>query len=510
MKILEEQGNAHHSQANERTDPTELTTDLQQNIQIFRDLFDRNGTLRVREFQSQCFPQIKCGAIFFDGMSKSDSIDFHIVKPVLNIQCINENLSLFEFLKTSVITIGELSEKTNVFDLAQDLLYGDTIFLVDGFAKALILNTKGFEKRGVDEPESERVTTGPREGFNESLMGNLALLRRKILNHDLKYEMRTFGNVTQTRACICYIDSIADEAILKEFEKRLDGFDFDSALDVNYIKEGIKDHPFSPFQTAGTTERPDIVAAKLLEGRIALFLDGTPVVLTIPHLMVELIQSNEDYYTNFYFSSLNRIIRILSMIIAITLPAVFLALTTFNQELIPSPLLYSISGARQNVPFPTIVEIIALLLVFDILREGGSRMSTNAGQAFGIVGALVLGQAAVDAKIVAGHVVVVVALVGIASLMLPKMSSAIIICRIFLLACTLVLGFYGLAFGMLAILVHLYSMRSFGVPFMSSIVTFEGQEMKDTAIRAPMWLMNLRPRFLTKNRLRNAKKDRIK
>ncbi|MCX7773968.1 MAG: spore germination protein, partial [Clostridia bacterium] len=254
--------------------------------------------------------------------------------------------------------------------------------------------------------------------------------------------------------------------------------------------------------TIGFTERPDVVAAKLLEGRIAVMVDGSPVVLTLPFLFHEYLQSSEDYYNSFYFTSINRLLRIIGLIITVSAPAVYVAILTYHQEIIPTPLLLSISAARQGIPFPTIIEVLLMLLFFEIMRETGIRMPTAIGQALSIVGALVLGQASVEAKFFSAPVVIVVALTGITGLILPKMKGAIITIRILLLIVSSFIGLYGYVFGITCVLLLLCSMRSFGVPYLMDLTSLNPEDMKDTAIRAPIWFMKSRSDMIARNRVR--------
>jgi spore germination protein KA len=293
------------------------------------------------------------------------------------------------------------------------------------------------------------------------------------------------------------LEGVANEKILNELNKRLDDINIDGIIDSNYINELIRDSPLSPFETIGSTERPDVVAGKLLEGRIAVVVDGSPVVLTLPHIFLELFQSSEDYYLSFYFSSISRVIRILGFVISVCTAAIYIAVVTYHQEMIPTPLVLSISAARQNVPFPTIVESLGMLLIFEILRETGTRMPTYIGQALSIVGALVVGQAAVDAKFISAPIVIVTALTGITGLMIPKLKAAAILFRITLSLLASFLGMYGFTFGIIGIILHLLQLRSFGIPYILNLSRINSENIKDTVIRAPWWYMKYRPKFIS-------------
>ena len=343
---------------------------------------------------------------------------------------------------------------------------------------------------------------GPREGFNESLLINLSMLRRKLRTQDLKVKFLSFGRRTKTKACLCYLGGVVNRTVLRELEERLKKIDIDGTLDTNYIAELIRDAPYSAVKTIGSTERPDVVAAKLLEGRVALILDGTPVVLTVPHLFIEHFQSDEDYYINYFFATVGRILRLFAFILTLTLPADYVAMVTFHQEMLPTPLLMSIFTSRQGVPFPTALETLIMLVVFEMLRESGARMPGLMGQTLSILGALVIGQAAVDAKIVSAPIIIIVAMSGICGLMVPRLKGYVIVHRFFLLACACVLGLYGLLLGLIVLLAGLFGMTSFGVPVMSDVYSRGFQDNKDLYVRAPWWMMRKRPQFLSENKTR--------
>lgn len=466
-----------------------LTNSLETNIKLVKGIFNNDDTLIVRRFDNQQNNDIKCCILFIEGMINNEIINENIIKPFVLSAFINTKNNIIDSIMYHVIVSNNIEKTSEVDKLIEAILYGDTVLFLEGTAEALTISTKGWQTRAIEEPESEKIIRGPREGFTESLIMNLSMIRRKLLTPDLKFSFRVIGVQSRTKICLCYIEGIANDKILNELNKRLDGIDIDGIIGSGYIQELIKDSPFSPFKTIGSTEGPDIIAAKLLEGRIVIIVDGTPVALSVPHIFIEYFQANEDYYINFYFSSIGRLLRILSFIISISLPAVFVALTTFHQEMLPTPLIMSISAARQGVPFPAAIEALALLVTFEILRETGTRMPTQIGQALSIVGALVLGQAAVEARFVSAPMVIVVALTGITGLAIPRLKGASIVIRLIFLSFASIIGLYGYIFGVTGLLIHLFEMRSFGVPYMLSLMTLNPQDLKDTAIRAP-WVYN--------------------
>jgi Bacillus/Clostridium GerA spore germination protein. len=475
------------------------------NMKLLKNIFQNDDTLISRRFENQNDTGVKCSILFIEGMVDAKLIDEYIMKPIIENTSLHEKSNVMDEMMYHVIVTNNIEKTSEIDKLVESIINGETVLLVEGFKEALTISTKGWKTRAIEEPEGERILRGPREGFNESMVMNLSMIRRKILTPDLKFKFRTVGVRTHTKVCLCYLEGIVNNKILDELNKRLDSIDIDGIMASGYIQEFLKDSPFSPFKTVGSTERPDIVAAKLLEGRIGIIVEGTPVALTVPHIFIEYFQANEDYYINFYFSSISRILRIAAFIISISLPAVFVALVAYHQEAVPTQLIMSISAARQGVPFPAAVEAFVLLFVFEILRETGTRMPTVIGQALSIVGALVLGQAAVDARFVSAPMVIVVALTGITGLTIPRIKGATIIIRDTFLILASVIGLFGFTFGFIGLLIHLFEMRSFGVPYMYNLTSFETQDLKDTAIRAPWAYMKYRPKFIAaNNRIRKS------
>ncbi len=481
-----------------------FTNKINENIHLLKSIFKNDETLQFRQIENRADPSIQCCIVYIDGMVNNKLLNEDIIKPILEYRAKWKEHDLLDVIAKQVTLSDSVERTSDTETIVQGIVYGDSALLVEGYSEVLILNTKGWASRSISEPDNEKVIRGPREGFNEALMMNLSLLRRKIRTPDLKMEFQVFGTRTKTKACICYLDSIVNKKVLAEFKKRLKTFSIDGTLDTNYISEFIKDAPYSPVKTIGSTEKPDIVAAKLLEGRVALFLDGTPVVLTAPYLFVENFQSDEDYYLNFYFSSVNRILRMVAFFIGTSLPALYTSLVTFHQEMLPTPLLMSISLARQGVPLPTVLEAVLMFLVFEMLRESGARMPGSMGQALSIVGALVIGQASVQAKLVSAPMVIIVGLTGICGLMIPRIKGADILIRFLFIGLSSIMGLYGYMFGVLGLLIHLFSVNSFGIPIMNSTYANSFQDRKDIMIRSPWWIMKKRPKYLSQNETRET------
>lgn len=482
-----------------------FSASLQENIALLQSILSDDEMIVYRYFREPKAEEIRYCLIFSHPISGEKTINDRIIRPIME-NLMGKNIpqkDLSNYIVNQVVQVRGIEETSDVEKAVQAILYGDTILLIEGFSKVLVICTKDWITRAVTEPQAETVVRGPREGFTESIVTNISLLERKIVNPDLKFKYMELGNVTKTKICICYIKGIASEKILNEVEIRLKKIQIDGILDSGYIQEMIKDSPYSAFDTIGDTERPDVVAGKLLEGRVGIICDGSPSVLTMPFLFLEYFQTNEDYYTNYIFASINRFLRVLCYFLTVSIPAVYLAIISFHQEMLPTPLILSIAAARYNVPFPSIVELVLMLLVFEVMREAGVRLPSTVGMAISIVGALVLGEAAVSAKIISAPIVIITAFTGICSFLVFRLKGPVIVTRIYLLLASSTLGLFGYMIALIALFVYLISLRSFGVPYMMNISLIDIDDVRDTSIRAPLKFMNKRPKFAMKrNRTR--------
>ena len=484
-----------------------LQTLLGDNVKTIASIFTDVDIVKFKYVDSHYDKAMKYCLVYSDGVVDTAIVNDNIIRALIQSPITASGKNLIDTLMNQVLQISEIKKTDQMKEIAEAIASGDTVLLAEGQGQALVLNTKSFQTRAISEPENEKVLSGPREGFTESLLLNLSLLRKRVMTPDLKMKFYTFGQRTQTKACICYFGELVNEKILKELQKRLESIDIDAVLDSNYISELIKDSVVTPIRTMGFTEKPDTVIGKLLEGRIAILVDGTPKALTLPYLFVENFQSDEDYYLNYYYTSFTRIIRILGFLLTVSVPGLFIAIVAFHHEMMPTQLLISIATERQSVPLPAALEAFLMLIVFDILREAGVRMPANIGQALSIVGALVIGQAAVEAKLVAAPMIVVVGLTGITGLLVPKLSAPVIYIRFMLLLFSSVFGFFGFVTGASMVLIHVLNLRSFGIPLVMMSGDLQFQELKDSFIRAPWHQMLLRPKFSKdRQRMNNEKK----
>lgn len=410
---------------------------------------------------------------------------------------------MLDRINNHLLSIGKVTEISTFKELFENLFLGSALLFMNGCGKGLAAQVSGGMKRGIEEPKTELALRGPREGLTESIRVNSMLIRRKIRSPRLWLEQMTIGEITQTPVAIMYIQGLVSEDLLKDLRERLDAIQIDGILESNYIEEMIGDQQWSPFPTIMNNERPDVVAGYLLEGKIAILVDGTPFVLLVPVVLNNFFQAAEDYYQSFQMATFLRLLRFLSFIIALLMPSIYVAILGFHQEMIPTQLLLKLAAQREGVPFPAYLEAFIMEFVFEILREAVLRMPSSAGSAISIVGGLVIGQSVVEAGIMSSAVVIVVSFTAIASFVAPVYSLGIAarLLRFFLLLAASTLGFYGIALVVLLLLLHLNSLSSFGVPYLKPFAPVYWKDIKDSLFRAPMWLMKERPQLSTDKNL---------
>lgn len=487
-----------------------LSEDIKENIEFLSRVLGASSDVIIRQFAFGANKQHNGALIFIDGLVNKDLIDMVVMQPLMYDTVSMQGSdgakasSIDEFSR-NLLSTCDVKKAKSLEDLVDSVLSGDAIFLLDGSGEALAFSMKQWDKRTVEEPATERVVRGPREAFTETLRTNTSLLRRKVKNPDLRFETIKVGEQTRTDVCIAYINGIVMPNLVKEVKKRLGSIKTDSVLDSGYIEAFIEDAPYSIFPTVGSSERPDSIAAKILEGRAAIFVDGSPFVLTVPALFIENFQSAEDYYIRPYYASIMRVNRLISYIVAIMAPALYVALTTYHQELIPTQLLFTMAAGHAGIPFPSLVEAILMVGLFDILREAGLRLPKPIGSAVSIVGALVLGESAVSAGLIGPFMVIVVATTAITSFVVPAQTDSVSILRYFLIFLAGFLGGFGIVMGALLVYIHLFSLYSFGVPYLSPFTPFDKDGLKDTFIRAPLISMIFRPKALGRANPRRRK-----
>ena len=418
--------------------------------------------------------------VFVDGMTDKDLIDRDIVKP-LRSPLFDGDVS---GAISSVYTVTEKYSKA-----IDDVLDGNVAVYFEGEEQGLDSGVKNWMQRSVESLGGVRYPWA-KGGFTENLRTNTALIRRKLKTPDLVFESMTLGKVTNTDICVAYIDGIVNTVILEELRRRLSKIDADAILETGYIEQYIEENTYSPVSGIGMTQKPDVVAGRLLEGRVAILCDGSPHVLTIPELFIENIQTSEDYYNRFLYASILRLLRILGLFITVVVPGLYVAIVTFNQEMLPSVFLRSIITSTLKTPMPVSAEIFLLTVMFELLKEAGTRLPKAIGSAITIVGSLIIGEAAVSAGIVSEASVIIVALSAVASFIVPNLAEFTLVYRALFWVFGSAMGVIGIASCAFIMAAQLISTSSFGIPILSS---FSKKEMADSFIRAPLEKLEYRP-----------------
>ncbi|MEF2244082.1 spore germination protein [Paenibacillus sp. IITD108] len=440
--------------------------------------------------------------VYIDGIVSDESINKFIVEP-LQIYANEDNSEKItpDLLRNRLVAISsvELISDWGIF-YRYLFLCGCMVF-INGFDTALFAKVPGGEGRGIEEPKTEMTIRGPKEGFTESLYTNMALIRKKLRSPKLWSEMWTIGKLSQTPVSMVYIKGLADEKVMQTLRERLEAIDIDGVLETNYIEELITDQKWTLFPTIINNERPDVIAGMLLEGRIIIMVDGSPFALIMPVSLNSFFQAAEDYYQRFDIATFLRLLRFISFFLALLMPSIYVAIVSYHQEMIPTPLLLKLAAQREGVPFPAYLEAFLMEFVFEILREAVLRMPIAAGNTVSIVGGLVIGQSIVEAGIVSPAVVIVVSFTAITSFVSPAYNLGIAarLLRFLLLLAASTLGFYGISLILLLLLLHLSHLRSIGMPYLKPFAPFLASDWKDSIIRAPLWKMKLRPQLLAGN-----------
>jgi len=478
-----------------------LYKELDKNITNLKNMLDEPSDLVVRQFNVRGTNH-KCAVVYIDGLVNQDLVHSNIIKNVQLLterkQLPNETAKLLEVLYNEIISAADVEKGNTLDDLSLALLSGDTIFYLDGIAQVLITDTKQWETRAIEEPISETLIRGPRDGFVENIQTNLVLLRRHIRDSNLRFKEHFVGRRSKKTLVVAYIDGIINPGIVKEVNRRLKSIDMDDAPESGYIEQWIEDSFLSPFPQSINTERPDKVSAALMQGKLAIFLDGTPFVLILPSTLGNGLQSPEDYYERWTIGTLLRGLRYMAAFIAIFLPALYVALVSYHPGMIPSKLAYSIAATREGVPFPPFLEALLMGITMELLREAGARLPTTIGQTIGIVGGLVIGDAAVQAGIVSPIMVIVVALNAIASFSIPSYSLSIsfrILLFGFLIAAA-TFGLFGIILAYIMLNIHIVNLRSVGVPYSTPFAPTFLKDWNDLVFRTPIPTLIRRPEYM--------------
>ncbi|WP_251554059.1 spore germination protein [Neobacillus muris] len=464
-----------------------LAYDLQTNTDEIQEQFGKKSDLAIRFFE-----EMKMAVVYIESLVDNETIQTHVIEE-LNNQKAKLGATPLKEISLSVKKVIQIETSQQ---LKEQLLQGYTVILKDGERIAIAAETSGGDKRPVSESTNESVVRGPRDAFNESLMTNIGLIRKRIHTEKLKIYKCKIGTLSKTAVAILYIEGAAKDENFQEVKSRIEKIEIDGILESLYVEEMIEDpNGYTPFPTIFNSERPDRITAGLLEGRIAILVDGTPAALLVPATIGLFLTSNEDYYQRYDFGSFMKMLRAFAYLLSFVLPGFYVSILTYHQEMIPTPLLIALTGQREGVPYGVAVEIVLMELTFEILREASLRLPKTIGAAVSIVGGLVLGQAAVEAGLVGQATVIVVSFTAICAFTTPSYNLAIAarILRFAVIFLCAILGIFGLFFCLIVLFTHLNKLRSFGSPFLSPFVPYHKKSWMDFFFRHPWWSMETRP-----------------
>lgn len=427
----------------------------------------------------------KATLIFIDDLSGADAISEYVILPLRghgDLRGADGEIKTPNDVVEKLIDLNASGLVKDKDDAIMHVLSGDPIVIFDDFKDIIYCEAKNFPKRGVGIPETESVLKGPREGFNELIVDNVALIRRRIKNSDLKFETVVVGEKTQTSVAITYIKGIAPEEIINQVKETVKNLDLRFILDTNYIEASLKKQE-SFFDTVGYTEKPDEVCAKLLEGRVGVIVDGTSFVITVPYFFLENFQMPDDYYLNKHYTNFNRVLRWMAFFIAAFLPGLYVAVITYHFSMIPSLFIFRLAVSRAGVPFPTVLEVIIMMVAFQLIKEAGLRLPQPIGGAMSIVSALILGDAAVGAGIASRITIIVVALSTLSYFLIPKLYGAVSFWSMLLVIFSSLFGIPGLLCGSMILLIQIAELDSVGYPYLFPVGSITEYKFKDIIFR---------------------------
>lgn len=497
-----------------------ILKDIERNLGAIEELFKDCYDLVIRRLEVGDVYRVKMAIVYIDGLADKDHISEYTIGALLSEEEAKSfslqgfKSKLIDVIYKEILYSAELKEEHHMEKIIDTILSGDTILFIDGMEQAIIVGSKGWPTRGINEPETETVVRGPREGFNEVLKVNTTLIRRRVKDTNLKITIKKVGKRSKTDVAVVYMDDIVDKRILQEVNERIRSIDIDAIQDSSMLENLIEDNYLSAFPQIENTERPDSVAAAICEGRIAIIVDNSPFALIVPATIGTLFQSSEDYYNRWTEAQILRSLRIVAFFLCVLSPALYISIISYHPGILPTKLTYYLAASRINVPFPSVVETLLMEVTIELIRESGTRISGPIGTTIGIVGGLIIGQAAVEAGIVSPILIIIVAVTTISSFAIPsyEFASGLRVWRFLLIILAAILGLYGVMLGLIILITHLIKLNSFGVPFTSpySGLGIDSGELKDTLFKAPIQTLEERPTFTNprnKVRMRRTWKD---
>lgn len=519
---------------NSKNDPENVFPSLSVNLEFLKVKYNTliNSDIVVREFILNARnKQYNAFIIYIDGMVDTKIINDFVLEPLMlrnraNIydgnetrvvsEAISNNITvrkvkkfdLVDYIYNSLVPQNSVKKQKSFSDILSDINMGNCLLFVDTIDTTFSIDAKGFKQRSIDSPKNETVIRGAQEAFTEAIRTNTSMIRRFVNNENLVIESLSVGKVTKTKCAVCYMKDIANDDLVAEVKYRLNNLDIDTIISSGQLEQLIEDNSKSSLPQMLSTERPDKAANHILSGRVVVVVNGSPYVLIMPCVFVDFLSSAEDPNLKFQFANLLKFVRLLAFIITLLLPGLYVAITNFHQEIIPTELLFAIVASRESVPFPIIVEILAMEISFELIREASLRVPSPIGTTIGIIGALILGQAAVEASIVSPILIIIIAITGITSFAIPDfyLSFHLRIARFIYIIGGFLGGFLGIGIVLFGHLIILCSIKSFGVSYLAPYIPATNKNNK-SYFMPPLWNREKRPDFL--NTKRPQKEERV-
>lgn len=453
------------------------------------EVLQRDLSIRICEENS-----VSIFMIGINGLIDDNVVQEQVIAPLLSSTIkIDEDLLLA--IKKNLY-VNNVNEESKLNQCILKLMKGSIVLLIDGLSKGLVIDIKKSETRSIDEPPTGTVVRGSREGFIESAHKNINLIMKRIAHPKLKHKTFTIGEFSQTNIIVTYVEDIVEMSLVEKIENRLNQIIVDDISSSGQIEQYLGEHVYSIFPTTGNTERPDQLAAMMMEGRIGVIVDGDPMVLFYPSLFIEKLQSVEDYGSKPFYASFVRLLRFFALLLSVLLPSLYICAVNIHKEMIPSTYLLVLEQSREGVPFPLVLETLMLLILFEIVREAGIRMPRAIGQAVSIVGALILGEVSVQAGIISAQTIIIVATASITTFIVTPVAGLVSLLRLIYIVPSAIFGFYGLMICMLITLTHMVNLTSMGVPYLQPLMPFYLRDLKDFLVRLPYPLLKYRPRSI--------------
>lgn len=519
---------------NSQKDPESVFPSLSVNLDFLKVKYNTliNSDIVVREFTLTARNrQYGAFLIYIDGMVDTKIINDFVLEPLMlrnransydgnETRVVSEAISnnitvrkvkkfdLVDYIYNSLVPQNAVKKKKSFNDILPDINMGNCLLFVDTIDTAFSIDAKGFKQRGVDSPKNETVIRGAQEAFTEAIRTNTSMIRRFVNNENLVIESLSVGKVTKTKCAVCYMKDIANDDLVAEVKYRLNNLDIDTIISSGQLEQLIEDNSKCSLPQMLSTERPDKAANHILSGRVVVIVNGSPYVLIMPCVFVDFLSSAEDPNLKFQYANLLKFVRLVAFFITLLLPGLYVAITNFHQEIIPTELLFAIVASRESIPFPIIVEILAMEISFELIREASLRVPSPIGTTIGIIGALILGQAAVEASIVSPILIIIIAITGITSFAIPDfyLSFHLRIARFLYIIAGFLAGFLGIGIVLFVHLILLCSLKSFGVSYLAAYIPATSKNNK-AYFMPPFWSREKRPDFL--NSKRPKKQDRI-